>query len=94
MARLFGDREVGDVKLHHRNHTPEIVECSAPFFGSFISWKDQVAIAQEAGWVSEPVWTAAKISPPKRFEPRTDKNVDSRCTSYVILAVFFCMSQQ
>ena len=99
MTCLFGHRGVGDVKLHPRNHTPKGVVGSASFSGSFIFWKEQVVIEKvdilhEAGSVSELVWTAAKISPPKGFDSQTFKHVDSRCTSYAILAVFFPMSKQ
>jgi hypothetical protein len=55
---------------------------------------DKVAILQEAGSVSELVWTAAKISPLKGFDSQTFKHVDSRHTSYAILAVVFRMSQK
>jgi hypothetical protein len=64
-----------------------------------ISWKDQVAIdkvviLQEVGSLSELVWTAGKILPPKGFDSQIFKHVDSRHTSYAILAIFFRMNQQ
>jgi hypothetical protein len=38
---------------------------STPRPGRFTSGKDTVSIVQEAGWISEPVWTGAKnLSPP------------------------------
>jgi hypothetical protein len=64
-----------------------------------ISWKDQVAfdkvaILQEVCSLSELVWTAGKILPPKGFDSQTFKHIDSCYTSYAILAVFFRMNQQ
>jgi len=40
--------------------------------GRFTPGKDPVAIVQEAGWASGPVWTDAEnLVPPPGFDPRT-----------------------
>jgi hypothetical protein len=79
---------VTDVKLYPRNNTPEGDKCSESRCGSFISWIDKVAMLQEAVSVSDLVWTAGKAPPSKGFDPRTFKHVDSRYTSYTVLANF------
>lgn len=39
--------------------------------GRFCTRKDQVRMVQGAWWASGAVWTARKMSPPLRFDPRT-----------------------
>jgi len=56
---------------------------SAPIPAHLTRRKDPILVLQEAGWASGPVWSARKISPPPRYDPRTVQPVASRCTSYV-----------
>lgn len=53
---------------------------------------ENVAILQEAGSVSELVYTEAKSGHQRGFDSQTFKHVESRHSSYTILAVFFRMS--
>jgi hypothetical protein len=57
--------------------------------GGFTLRKDLVFFIQEVEWVSRPVRTASKISPPPGSESRTIQPVASRCTDCDILAAMY-----
>jgi len=45
---------------------------------------DTVPILQEAGWASDPVWTAKKVLPQPEFESWTVHPVANRYTDYAV----------
>jgi len=61
-----------------------------PALGGFTPREDLVLFVQEAEWVSRPVRTASKISPPPGSEPRTVQPLASRYTGYDILDATYC----
>jgi hypothetical protein len=59
---------------------------------AFTPGKDPVPVAQEAGWVPEPVWKGAENLAPPAFDPRTFQPVASRYDMYMYIYIYNIMN--
>jgi hypothetical protein len=87
MMCLCRSRGEADAQIQAiRNSALEGGGWPASHSGGSTPGKDAVHIVQAAGWRSEPVWTARKISPPPGFNLRNVQLVASPYTDWAVPA--------